>query len=115
MPSGTATAPGTGRWHTLTLGFSGSSITAKLDSTTLTKVTDTSYASGQVGFGLVGYHTDQFAAIKRGKQQRIDRPGASASNRQGPLVRIENLGLIHLRQQLLPRRLGRLSISPGHG
>ena len=26
----------------------------------MTKGTDTSYASGQVGFGLVGYHTDQF-------------------------------------------------------
>src|SRR3989440_3801149 len=60
LASGAATAPGTGKRHTLTLGVSGSSITAKPESTTLTKVTDTSYASGQVGFGLVGYHTDQF-------------------------------------------------------
>jgi O-glycosyl hydrolase len=60
LASGTATAPGTGTWHTLTLSFTGNSITAKLDATTLAKVTDTSYAAGQVGFGVVGYQTDQF-------------------------------------------------------
>ena len=60
LAGGTASAPGTGTWHTLTLRFTGTSITAKLDTTTLTQVTDTSYAAGQVGFGVVGYQTDQF-------------------------------------------------------
>jgi hypothetical protein len=60
LASGTVSAPGTGSWHTLTLRFAGASITAKLDTTTLKQVTDTSYAAGQVGFGVVGYQTNQF-------------------------------------------------------
>ena len=60
LASGTTTALGTGSWHTLSLRMQGSSITAKIGSTTLATVTDTAYATGQVGFGLVGYHTDQF-------------------------------------------------------
>jgi hypothetical protein len=60
LASGTTTAPGTGTWHTLALTFVGTSIREKLDGRTLSTVTDTSYAGGQVGFGVVGYQTDQF-------------------------------------------------------
>jgi O-glycosyl hydrolase len=60
LASGTTTAPGTGTWHTLTLGMSGSTITAKLDGHTLKSLTDTTQTAGQVGFGVVGYQTDQF-------------------------------------------------------
>jgi O-glycosyl hydrolase len=60
LKSGTTTAPGTGSWHTLTLSFNGSSISAKVGGTTLSTVTDTTFSKGQVGFGLVGYRTDMF-------------------------------------------------------
>ncbi len=60
LASGATTAPGLGHWHTLTLDLRGSAITARLDKTTLASVHDTSYATGQIGFGVVGYQTDQF-------------------------------------------------------
>ena len=60
LASGTHTAPGTRAWHTVSLGFSGDRITATLDGATLGTVNDSSYLSGQVGFGVVGYQTDQF-------------------------------------------------------
>jgi O-glycosyl hydrolase len=60
LASGQATALGVGGWHTLSLGLQGATITAKLGSATLATVTDTSYPTGQVGFGVVGYQTDQF-------------------------------------------------------
>jgi hypothetical protein len=60
LASGTTIALGTGAWHTLTLGFAGTTITGKLDATTLATVTDTTYGKGQIGFGVVGYQTDQF-------------------------------------------------------
>ncbi|MEV0407371.1 ricin-type beta-trefoil lectin domain protein [Actinoallomurus sp. NPDC050550] len=60
LASGTTTAPGLGRWHTLALSMQGSTIAAKLDGATLGTVTDGTYTSGQVGFGVAGYQTDQF-------------------------------------------------------
>jgi hypothetical protein len=60
LASGTRAALGTGRWHTLALGFSGDSITARVDGTALGSVHDATYTSGQVGIGVVGYQTDQF-------------------------------------------------------
>jgi O-glycosyl hydrolase len=60
LASGTTTAPGLRRWHTLSLGLDGSSITARIDNRTLATVRDTSYSIGQVGFGVAGYQTDQF-------------------------------------------------------
>jgi hypothetical protein len=60
LTSGTRTALGLNTWHTITLGFSGSQITATLDGTTLGTVNDGSYGSGQVGIGVVGYQTDMF-------------------------------------------------------
>ncbi|MDI5966450.1 ricin-type beta-trefoil lectin domain protein [Streptantibioticus silvisoli] len=60
LASGSHAALGTDSWHTVSLGFSGDQITATLDGTTLGTVTDSSYLTGQVGIGVVGYQTDQF-------------------------------------------------------
>jgi hypothetical protein len=60
LAGGTTTAPGLGTWHTLTLTMQGSTIIGQLDTTTLAKLTDSTYATGQIGFGVVGYQTDQF-------------------------------------------------------
>jgi hypothetical protein len=60
LASGKTTALGLGSWHTLTLDLAGSAITAKIGMTTLATVYDISYATGQIGFGVVGYQTDQF-------------------------------------------------------
>jgi len=58
--SGNTTALGTGRWHTLALGFSGSTITATIDGTTVATVTDGTFAAGQVGIGTGRTETAQF-------------------------------------------------------
>jgi hypothetical protein len=60
LARGSTTALGLGKWHTLTLDLRGSSITAKINGTTLATVQDASYPAGQVGFGVVGYQTNQF-------------------------------------------------------
>jgi len=58
--SGTVTALGTGAWHTLALTFSGSTITAAVDTTTVATVTDATWSVGQVGFGTSQGETAQF-------------------------------------------------------
>jgi len=60
LASGTTTALGLHSWHTISLTFNGSTITAKLATTTLATVHDATYGAGQIGFGVVGYQTDQF-------------------------------------------------------
>ncbi|MBD0739150.1 ricin-type beta-trefoil lectin domain protein [Streptomyces sp. CBMA29] len=60
LTSGSHAALALNTWHTVTIGFSGDQITATLDGATLGTVNDSSYTSGQVGFGVVGYQTDQF-------------------------------------------------------
>jgi hypothetical protein len=60
LASGTVTAPGTGTWQHLALTFNGAAISAAINGTTVATVTDSSYASGMVGFGTSGYQTDQF-------------------------------------------------------
>jgi Ricin-type beta-trefoil lectin domain/Galactocerebrosidase, C-terminal lectin domain len=57
LRSGTVAAPGTNSWHTLALTFSGSTITAQIDGTT---VTDTAWSVGQVGLGTSQGETAQF-------------------------------------------------------
>jgi hypothetical protein len=64
LASGTTTAPGLRKWHTLSLTFAGSSITAKLNNTTLRTITDTTYHAGQVGFGEIGYLTNQYDNLR---------------------------------------------------
>ncbi|MGH3601391.1 MAG: hypothetical protein ACRDQH_14150, partial [Pseudonocardiaceae bacterium] len=53
-------ALGLHQWHTLALSFSGPVITAYVDGKAVGVVQDSSYDTGQVGFGVVGYATDQF-------------------------------------------------------
>jgi Glycosyl hydrolase family 59/Ricin-type beta-trefoil lectin domain/Concanavalin A-like lectin/glucanases superfamily len=60
LTSGTVTAPGTGTWQHLALTFSGSTISAAINGTTVGTVTDSSYSSGMIGLGTSGYQTDQF-------------------------------------------------------
>jgi len=64
LADGKVTALGLGRWHTLTLGLHGNLVTAKIDSTVVATVHDGSYSTGQVGFGVVGYQTDQFDNLR---------------------------------------------------
>jgi hypothetical protein len=44
----------------MALSFTGSTIAARLDGAKLATVTDATYTKGQIGFGVVGYRTDQF-------------------------------------------------------
>jgi len=60
LASGTVTAPGTGTWQHLALTFTGGTISAAINGTTVGTVTDSSYASGMIGLGTDGYQTDQF-------------------------------------------------------
>ena len=60
LAGGTTTALGTDRWHTVSLGFQGTQITATIDGGTVSTVNDGTFLSGQVGIGVVGYQTDEF-------------------------------------------------------
>jgi hypothetical protein len=60
LASGTRASLGLNTWHTAALSFTGSQISATLDGTALGSVTDGSYATGQVGLGVVGYQSDMF-------------------------------------------------------
>ncbi len=60
LASGTTSALGTGRWHTLALKFSGSGITATVDGATVGTVSDSTYGAGQVGYGTGQGVTAQF-------------------------------------------------------
>jgi Ricin-type beta-trefoil lectin domain len=94
LASGTRSALGLNSWHTITLGFSGSQITATADGATLGTVNDSSFGSGQVGIGVVGYQTDMFdnlsitpnsgpvGGVLRGQESGrcVDVPGATQTN-----------------------------------
>ncbi len=60
LASGTVSALGTHTWHTLALSFQGSTISATIDGTTVSTVTDSRYSSGQVGVGVSGWQNAQF-------------------------------------------------------
>ncbi|WP_410812747.1 ricin-type beta-trefoil lectin domain protein [Micromonospora sp. 067-2] len=60
LASGTTTALGTNSWHTLSMTFNGSSISAAVDGRTLTTVTNSTHAAGVVGFGVGGYQTNMW-------------------------------------------------------
>jgi O-glycosyl hydrolase len=60
LRSGTTAALGTNRWHTLALGFSGSTITASVDGTVIGTATDTTFGAGQVGLATSQGETAQF-------------------------------------------------------
>jgi len=58
--SGTVTALGTNTWHTLALTFSGTTLTAQIDATTVATLTDSTWFTGQVGIGTSQGETAQF-------------------------------------------------------
>ncbi|MEV4559324.1 ricin-type beta-trefoil lectin domain protein [Kitasatospora sp. NPDC049285] len=60
LASGTTTALGTNRWHTVALTMQDSTLSAAVDGVTLGSATDSSYPRGQAGLGVVGFQTDQF-------------------------------------------------------
>jgi hypothetical protein len=60
LRSGTVAALGTGQWHTLALTFSGASITAVIDGTTVGSVNDSTWGAGQVGYATGQGVTAQF-------------------------------------------------------
>jgi O-glycosyl hydrolase len=60
LRSGSVAALGTGSWHNLALTFSGNTITAQIDGTTVATVTDATWSVGQVGVGTSQAETAQF-------------------------------------------------------
>ena len=60
LRSGNVAALGTNTWHTLALTFSGTSITAQIDATTVATITDSTWFVGQVGIGTSQTETAQF-------------------------------------------------------
>ncbi|MEU4744372.1 ricin-type beta-trefoil lectin domain protein [Actinosynnema sp. NPDC023658] len=60
LRTGTTTALGTGRWHTVTMGFSGSTITVGVDGAVLATLTDSTFGAGQPGIGTSQGETAQF-------------------------------------------------------
>jgi O-glycosyl hydrolase len=90
LASGTTSALGLHRWHTLTLDLVDSTITARLDGSTLATVLDASYPSGQVAFGVVGYQTDLFDNLS--VSPRTGRPptkGTVASGIAGKCLAVQ--------------------------
>ena len=73
-------APGTGTWQRLSLTFNGAAITAAINGTTTATVTDSTYASGYVGFGTSGYQTDQFDNLS------VTPIGGSTGGSTGPIT-----------------------------
>ncbi|MBY8877217.1 ricin-type beta-trefoil lectin domain protein [Actinacidiphila acidipaludis] len=60
LAHGTTSALGTNRWHTLSLAFSGSTITASVDGAAVGSAADYGYAAGQVGYATSQGETAQF-------------------------------------------------------
>ena len=58
--SGSVASLGTNRWHTVALGFSGSTLTATIDGTAVGTVTDSTFGSGLAGIGTSQGETAQF-------------------------------------------------------
>jgi hypothetical protein len=60
LASGTTTALGTNSWHALSLAFTGSTITARIDGTIVGTATDGSFVRGHVGFASGWNYQTQF-------------------------------------------------------
>ncbi len=60
LRSGTVAALGTNTWHSLALTFSGMTITAQIDGTTVATLTDSAWSVGQIGIGTSQGETAQF-------------------------------------------------------
>ncbi|MEU7873434.1 ricin-type beta-trefoil lectin domain protein [Dactylosporangium sp. NPDC049140] len=60
LASGTTSALGIGRWHTLSLTLNGSALSAAIDGTTVGSVSDSTWVAGQIGYGTGQGVTAQF-------------------------------------------------------
>ena len=60
LAHGTTTALGTNRWHTLALTFSGTTVTAVIDGSTVGSADDRTWAAGQAGYATSQGETAQF-------------------------------------------------------
>jgi hypothetical protein len=60
LASGTTSALGTNSWHSLSLGFNNSTITAGIDGKTVGTANDSAYGSGQAGYATSQGETAQF-------------------------------------------------------
>jgi Glycosyl hydrolase family 59/Ricin-type beta-trefoil lectin domain len=60
LAHGNVAALGTNRWHSLTLTFAGSTITAGIDGATVGSANDSTWAAGQVGYATSQGETAQF-------------------------------------------------------
>jgi O-glycosyl hydrolase len=81
LAHGTTAALGTGRWHSLSLAFSGSSITASIDGTTVGSASDYGYAGGQIGYATSQGETAQFDNLSI-----TPGPGGSDGGTSGPIT-----------------------------
>ncbi len=72
LASGTISALGTKKWHTLSLRFAGDVITGSVDGNAVGAVKDSAWTNGQAGIGIQGYALDQFDNLSI-------EPGANAS------------------------------------
>ncbi|SEL87829.1 ricin-type beta-trefoil lectin domain protein [Streptacidiphilus jiangxiensis] len=79
LASGTATALGTGRWHTVSLTMQDTTLTAEIDGRVVGSATDGSFTNGQAGLGVTGYQTDEFDNFKL-------TPGTPAPPHVGPIT-----------------------------
>ncbi|GIJ44045.1 galactosylceramidase [Virgisporangium aliadipatigenens] len=97
LASGSRSALGINTWHRVSLGFSGSRVTATVDGVQLAAFNDSAFGYGQAGIGVVGYQTDLFdnvsvtangvgdgivGGLLRGDESGrcADVPGASTAN-----------------------------------
>jgi O-glycosyl hydrolase len=64
LASGNVAALGINTWHNLALVCNGNSISAQIDGVTVGTISDSSYAHGMVGFGVVGFHSAEFDNFK---------------------------------------------------
>jgi hypothetical protein len=60
LATGQVAALGTGRWHTLSLTFAGSTLTARIDGTAVATLDDVWWVAGQAGLGTSQGETAQF-------------------------------------------------------
>ncbi|HEY0807926.1 MAG TPA: RICIN domain-containing protein, partial [Pseudonocardiaceae bacterium] len=103
LASGTVAALGTGRWHTLALTFSGSTITASIDGAQAGTAHDSTWGAGQAGYATSQGETAQFdnlsitpgsggtgggsgTIVGAGSGRCVDVPGASQT--QGTQVEL---------------------------
>ncbi|MEU4654034.1 galactosylceramidase [Streptomyces sp. NPDC023723] len=64
LASGSLPGPGADTWHRLSLGFSGDTITARVDGAEVARVTDATYDHGQTGLALDSYTTSEFDDLR---------------------------------------------------